>query len=136
MPRTATKIEPLIWLLLVGAMAASFFVFSPPFSLGILLGSIIGSINVLLLKRNLENFFRQERPKKFAVISQFYLRFAVTALVLYFIVASGIAHVVGLLLGLALPANILLGTVIWRRRELFGAVSKTEPPQSKTTVPQ
>jgi len=87
------------------------------FTLGLLSGGVISSLNFLWLRRDLKRFFlRKDDKGKSSVIFTFYLRLTITAGLIYLIVSRQWADIVGLLLGLSLVVASIFIT-LWRERK-------------------
>ncbi len=72
------------------------------FTMGILFGGLISIANYYWLYLSLRKAFRQLSDRsKTAVMVKYYIRFALTGVVLYFILTKTQADVIGLLLGLS-----------------------------------
>ncbi|MDZ4163773.1 MAG: ATP synthase subunit I [Smithellaceae bacterium] len=111
------KIELSGWLLLTSVVGSSYLFMPGRFTVGLLLGGLISFLNFLWLRRDLKGFFRRDDGKgKLSMIMKSYLRFTLTAVLLYFIISRQWADVIGLLLGLSLVVlNIVI--TIWRERK-------------------
>lgn len=96
------KFELTNWIIL-GIFIILGFIFMPRrFALGMLLGSIISIGNFYWLGRDLRKVFSRfsERASS-SIMFKYYIRFAVTAVVLYFIISYDLVDVIGLLIGLS-----------------------------------
>lgn len=97
------KIELMSWLILAVFLAFSGIFLSHRFSLGVLCGGLISILNFRMLYRSLRGFFdRIAVGAKPSVIFNYYLRLAVTGVVLYFLISRAITDVIGLLAGLSI----------------------------------
>jgi len=84
------------------------------FTLGLALGGLISIINFHWLYRDLKKIFQKltDRPKG-PIMIRYYIRFIITGIVLFFIIAKTEASVIGLLVGLSLVVvNMLLNVLI------------------------
>jgi len=102
------------WIILAVLITASLWLRSPRFSLGILLGGLISIANFHGLYRNLLSVFRKhlERARS-ALMIRYYLRLAITAVVLYWIISHSLVDVIGLVIGLSVVVlNIVFATVL------------------------
>ena len=92
----------------------SLFAFSFRFSLGVLLGGLISIVNFHWLGRDLKKVFQSLNDNsKTRIMFKYYIRFAITAVVLYFVVSENTVDIIGLLIGLSVVLiNIVLTTVI------------------------
>ncbi|MFH1886070.1 MAG: ATP synthase subunit I [Pseudomonadota bacterium] len=91
------------WLLLVVCAAAGFAFTSVPFASGIAAGGLIVTINFTLLSRTLR---RSLNPGQLAtpgsVLAKYYLRFAVSAVIIGLLIAGRLVHPIGLFIGLSM----------------------------------
>jgi len=102
------------WVLLGVFVLLSLVVMSFKFALGVLIGGLSCIVNFYRLHKNLVDVItRSPQSAKSAMMIKYYIRMAVTAVVLYFIVTSGFVDVVGLLIGLSIVViNIILTTAV------------------------
>jgi chromate transport protein ChrA len=84
------------------------------FTLGVLLGGLISIIDFYWIHRNLQGVFsRPAKTAKFLVVSRYYIRLAIIAVVLFFIATNDYVDVRGILLGLSIViVNLLLTTLV------------------------
>jgi hypothetical protein len=108
------RLEITNWILLAVLVAGSLFLRSTRFSLGILLGGLISIVNFHWLYRNLMNVFSKHLNRaRAALMLRYYLRLAVTAIALYWIISRNIVDVIGLVIGLSVVVlNIVLTTIL------------------------
>lgn len=108
------KIESFGWLLLLALIAGSLPFRSFRLTLGIVLGGIISVMNFRLLYRNLMGYLTGDLNRiKIAVVRRYYVRMAVTALVLFLIISGDFADIVGLVTGLSvIVLDIALTTAL------------------------
>ncbi|MBP8979700.1 MAG: ATP synthase subunit I [Syntrophobacterales bacterium] len=108
------RLETVNWVVLAVFVAASAFLFSLDFTLGVLLGGFISIVNYHWLCRDVKKVFQHLTDRaKSRIMFKYYIRFGVTAVVLFFIVSSRIVDVIGLLIGLSVViVNIALSAVI------------------------
>ncbi|MDD5712620.1 MAG: ATP synthase subunit I [Smithellaceae bacterium] len=86
---------------------------SSKFTLGIFCGGLICIINFHWLYRNLRNVFQKlANGSRASIMVRYYIRFALTAVVLYFLISRDIADVIGLLIGLSVVVINIVCTVI------------------------
>ena len=107
------KIEITNWIILTILFIPS-LIFAPwKFSLGILLGGFISIINFHWLGRNLQSVFKNMRGNvKGPVMVKYYIRLAITAVAIYFLITGDTVNVVGLLVGLSVVVINIIITVI------------------------
>ena len=108
------KLENLNWIILGIFILISLISMRVPFTLGILLGGLISIINFFWLKRDLRVVFSALTGRaKVALMFRYYLRFFVSAVIIYFIITKTIVDVIGLLIGLSVVViNIVLTLVM------------------------
>ena len=108
------RLEITNWILLAVLVAGSLFLQSPRFSLGILLGGLISIVNFHWLYRNLLSVFQKHLNRaRAALMLRYYLRLAVTAIALYWIISRNLVDVIGLVIGLSVVVlNIVLTTLL------------------------
>ena len=104
------KLEILNWIILGLFVLISLLFWTFPFTLGILLGGLISIINFFWLKRDLRAVFSNLTGRaKSAIMFRYYLRFFVSAVIIFFIISRTIVDVMGLLIGLSIVViNIVL----------------------------
>jgi len=92
----------------------SVLLMSAPFTYGILLGGFISIVNFHWLDRDLRKIFSNLSGKaKSALLLKYYLRLAVTAVVLYILISQSLVDIIGLLVGLSVVVmNIVLTAVL------------------------
>jgi hypothetical protein len=108
------RLEIVNWMILGVFIFVSEFLFSPEFTLGILLGGLISIVNYHWLYRDVKNVFQHMNDRaKSRIMLKYYIRFGVTAIALFFIVSSQIVDVIGLLIGLStIIINIILTAIV------------------------
>ena len=119
------RLEITNWILLAVLVAGSLFLRSPRFSLGILLGGLISIVNFHWLYRNLLSVFKKHLSRaRAALMLRYYLRLAVTAIALYWIISRNLVDMIGLVIGLSVVVlNIVLTTML----TLLGTDLKSVP---------
>ena len=108
------KLEVRSWIGL-GVLLILSLIFMPlNFTLGILLGGLVSIVNYYWLYLSLRKAFRHLNDRiRTTVMVRYYIRFAVTGVVLYFIITMTPADVIGLLVGLSVVViNIIVSAVI------------------------
>ena len=96
------KLEIANWIILAILLIPSLFFAPFKFSLGILLGGFISILNFHGMEYGLRNLFKNlsgnvKRP----TMMKYYIRLALTGVVVYFLLAADTVHVVGLIIGLS-----------------------------------
>lgn len=109
-----TRLEITNWVILVILVLLSWLFMSPRFTLGVILGSLISIINFHWLHRDLRKVFSNLTGSvKGRIMFKYYIRLAVTAVILYFIVSREVVDVVGLIAGLSVVViNIVVTAVM------------------------
>ena len=107
------RIEFSNWIVLAVILIPS-FIFTPfKFSLGVLLGGFISIVNFHWMERGLSGLFQNAKGNaKGPVLIKYYIRLAITAVVLYFIISHETVNVIGLLIGLSVVVITMLTTMI------------------------
>ena len=108
------RLESTNWIILVALVGSSLFLNTTRFSLGILCGGLISVVNFHWLYRNLMNVFTKhpDRAKK-AILIHYYIRLAVTAFLLFWVISGNLVDIIGLVIGLSVvPLNMVLTTIL------------------------
>jgi hypothetical protein len=108
------RLEITNWIILAAMLVISLAFASARFGLGILCGGLISVINFHWLYRNLRSVFTHhlDRAGK-AIMVRYYIRLALTALVLYWVISGRLVDVIGLVIGLSVVfMNIVLTTIL------------------------
>jgi hypothetical protein len=108
------RLEITNWILLASLVVGSLVLQSTRLSLGILLGGLISVVNFHWLYRNLLTVFNKYPYRAHsALMLRYYIRLAVTAIVLYWIISRSLVDVIGLVIGLSVVVmNIVLTTLL------------------------
>jgi len=107
------KLEITNWVVLALLLLGSVVLQSFPFSLGVLLGGVISIVNFYWLYQDLQNSFQRLMDgSRTSILLKYCLRLALTAVLLYLIIAYRFADVLGLLLGLSIVIINIVFTVI------------------------
>jgi len=116
------KLEILNWIILGLFVALSLLFFSTDFTLGILLGGLISVVSFSWRQRDLRKVFRNltERARS-AIMFRYYIRFFVSAVLIYLIITRTSADVIGLLVGLSIVIINIVLTL------LMGLMIKPDP---------
>lgn len=90
------------WLLLVVASTAGFINFAPKVGIGIAAGGLIVTVNFHLLARTLRKAFTPPHIASVkGVILKYYIRFVITAIIIFSLMASHSVDPFGLIVGLS-----------------------------------
>lgn len=108
------KIELVNWIVLAVLFIPALILTPFKFALGVLLGGFISIINFYWMERGLRGLFTDtSKNVKGPVMVKYYIRLALTAVVLYFLIAYNTVNVIGLLMGLSVVViNIIIMTII------------------------
>lgn len=108
------KLEKLNWAILAILVSISLIFMPMPFTLGVFLGGLISIVNFIWLKRDLRVVFGSLTARaKAAVMFRYYIRFFVSAVIIFFIITRTVADVMGLLVGLSIVViNIVLNLLM------------------------
>ena len=115
------KLEIFNWIIPGLLVLISLLFWTIPFTLGILLGGFISIINFHWLKRDLRVVFSNLSGRaRSAIMFRYYIRFFVSAIIIFFIITRTIVDVTGLLLGLSIVIiNIVLTLLVSLLRKNF-----------------
>lgn len=107
------KIEIACWIILSVLFVPS-LIFAPfKFALGVLLGGFISILNFYWMKHSLRSVFEKLTGNvKGAVVFKYFIRLALTAIILYFLISSDIVNIIGLVIGLSVVVITIVVTVI------------------------
>jgi MFS superfamily sulfate permease-like transporter len=107
------KIEIANWIILAIIFIPSSIFGTFKFALGVLLGGFISILNFYWMGRSLRRVFEKlSGNAKGAVVFKYFIRLAVTAIVLFFLISSDIVNIIGLLIGLSVVVITVVVTVI------------------------
>ncbi|MGP8153757.1 MAG: ATP synthase subunit I [Smithella sp.] len=112
------RIELFNWIILTiifipAVIFASFKFVSFNFALGILLGGFISIVNFYWMDRSLRKTFANNTGNvKGKVVGKYFLRLALTGVVLYFLIAYNTVNIIGLLIGLSTVIINIITNVI------------------------
>lgn len=115
------KIEIRNLIILGFLLFASLLIMPWRFTLGILVGGIISIVNLHWLGRDLRVIFSNLSGRaKSAMMIRYYIRMAVTAAVLYFIITGLPVDIIGLLVGLSLVViNIAVTAILESQKKIL-----------------
>lgn len=108
------RLESTNWIILAALVGSSLLLNTTRLSLGILCGGLISVVNFHWLYRNLMSVFTKhpDRAKK-AVLIHYYIRLAVTAFILFWVISGNLVDIIGLVIGLSVVSlNIILTTIL------------------------
>lgn len=109
------------WVLLALAAVVGPMVFSPDVAMGLTCGALIVTINFHLLARTLKKGFRPKRLSSGNVIlAKYYVRFLISAVIIFFLISKHLVDPLGLILGLSVVVvSVTLATVCELMKLIF-----------------
>lgn len=108
------RLESTNWIILAALVGSSLLLNTTRLSLGILCGGLISVVNFHWLYRNLMSVFTKhpDRAKK-TILIHYYIRLAVTAFILFWVISGNLVDIIGLVIGLSVVSlNIILTTIL------------------------
>ncbi len=108
------------WVVFILFLMVSPYIPLPDFTLGVVCGGALVTLNFHLAYRSLRRAFTGGRPPAFPVVmAKHYLRFLATGVIIFLLISNGIGNPLGLLLGLSVVVvSLLAATVVEARRSL------------------
>jgi len=107
------KIEIVNWIILTIIFIPSLIFGTFKFALGVLLGGFISILNFYWMERSLRRVFEKLTGNvKGAVVFKYFIRLALTAIVLYFLISNDTVNIIGLIIGLSVVVITIVVTVI------------------------
>jgi hypothetical protein len=102
------------WVLLAAASAAGLLLASREFAWGIIAGGLIVTVNFHLLYRTLKNALTPPYlASHHVVLAKYYLRFMVSGLIIFILIAKQWVNPIGLFIGLSVVVvSIMLATLL------------------------
>ncbi|MDY6987261.1 MAG: ATP synthase subunit I [Thermodesulfobacteriota bacterium] len=119
--RVLRLITLLNWVLFVVVTISGFLLAPGPFAWGIVAGGLIVTINFQLLYRSLSQALTPPHVANVrAVLGKYYIRFFVSAVIIFVLIADHYVHPLGLIIGLSVVVtSIFITTLNEIRRILF-----------------
>jgi len=115
------KLEIANWIILAILFIPSFLFAPTKFYLGVLIGGFISILNFYGMELGLRGLFKNPSGNvKRPTMVKYYIRLALTAVVLYFLIAAETVNVIGLLIGLSVVViNIVLTMITTLAKKNF-----------------
>ncbi|MDP2855415.1 MAG: ATP synthase subunit I [Smithellaceae bacterium] len=115
------RLEIANWIILAVLFILSVIIAPIKFALGILIGGFISIVNFHWMERGLQGFLKKTSGNtKGPIMIKYYLRLAITAVVLFFLISNETVHVIGLIIGLSVVMiNIILTLIISAAKKNF-----------------
>jgi hypothetical protein len=109
------------WILLVAASLLCLVTASVDFTLGVVFGGLIVTINFHLLYRTLKRSLTPPHiVSHHKVLGKYYIRFTVSGVIIFFLISRNIVDPLGLFVGLSVVvASILLATLLEVKKLIF-----------------
>lgn len=119
--RLLTFVTRANWVLFLAAGVAAWYFATPGFAKGILFGGLLVTVNFHMLARTLKKTLTPPYLASHnAVLAKYYLRFIVSGLIIFLLIAGKVVNPVGLILGLSVVvASIMLATVCEIKHLIF-----------------
>jgi hypothetical protein len=107
------KIEIACWIFLSVLFVPS-LIFAPfKLALGVLLGGLISILNFYWMEHSLRRVFEKNTGNvKASVVFKYFIRLALIAIILYFLISSDFVNIIGLVIGLSVMVITIVATVI------------------------
>jgi hypothetical protein len=107
------KIEIVTWIILAIIFIPSLIFGTFKFALGVLLGGFISILNFYWMKHSLSRVFEKLSGNvRGTVVFKYFIRLALTAVILYLIISSNTVNIIGLVIGLSVVVITIVVTVI------------------------
>ncbi len=109
------------WILLIAATAAGLLLAHPQFALGVIAGGLIVTVNFHLLARTLKKSLRPPHlASHHSIIAKYYLRFIVSGIIIFLLIAGHGVDPLGLFIGLSVVvASICTATALEFSKLIF-----------------
>ena len=109
------------WALFFITSVAGLVIFKPSFSMGIIFGGLIVTINFHLLSRTLKKAFTPPRLSSHnVVLAKYYVRFFISGLIIFVLISQHYVDPLGLFIGLSVVvASIIIATVFELKKLIF-----------------
>jgi len=114
------------WLILIIGGLTGLMLAPAKVTLGIISGGLIVAVNFHLLKRTTKNMLNPEAVSKKGrslvgnVLVKYYIRFAISGVLIFLLISKQIVHPIGLLAGLSVVvASVFLATMLEIKRLFF-----------------
>jgi hypothetical protein len=92
------------WLVLLALSSAGYFIMSPFWTAGVILGGLIAIANFNVLQHTIRGAFSPEgihQGARFSIVGKYYLRLLALGVIIYFLITRGWIDPVGLVVGLS-----------------------------------
>lgn len=119
--RIVTFVTRANWVLLAGATLTAAVLAPPRFTLGVLAGGLLVTVNFHLLARTLRKALTPPHlASHHTVLAKYYVRFLISGFIIFVLIAGGFVDPLGLVIGLSVVvASIILATIREVKRIIF-----------------
>lgn len=108
------------WILFSVASIVGLIISPPHFAMGIIFGGLIVTINFHLLYRTLKKALTPPHlASLWVVLSKYYIRFIVSALIIFVLISRHYVHPVGLFIGLSVVIVSIMLATMYEFKKLF-----------------
>lgn len=114
------------WLILLVVGMIGLIMTPVKFAMGFILGGLIVAINFHLLKQTLKKMFHPDKVSEKGqsivgnVLVKYYIRFAVSGILIFLLISKHIVHPLGLVIGLSVVvASVFLATALELKKIFF-----------------
>ena len=109
------------WILLAAASILGLIVSPPDFARGIIFGGLLVTVNFPLLARTLKKALTPPHlASPNAILAKYYIRFILSGILIFVLIAGHIVNPLGLVLGLSVVvASIMLATICELKKLIF-----------------
>lgn len=119
--RIVTFVTRANWVILAAATLGAAFFTPLPFTLGVVGGGVLVTVNFHLLARTLRKALTPPHlASHHVVLAKYYMRFLISGLIIFVLIAGGFVDPLGLVIGLSVVvASIILATMREVKKILF-----------------
>ena len=109
------------WVLFIMSTLLGYIILPFNFALGILVGGLLATVNFHLLSKTLYKAFAPDRiPSHRIVLLKYYIRFTISAFIIFVLLFFHLVNPVGLLFGLSVVViNLMLATMLELIKQIF-----------------
>jgi hypothetical protein len=109
------------WFLFSAASILGLIIASPEFARGIIFGGLLVTVNFHLLAKTLQKALTPPHlASPNSILAKYYIRFTISGLIIFILIAGRVVHPIGLVLGLSVVvASIILATLCELKKLIF-----------------
>ena len=114
-------VEKANWVFLIVGVLGSYILFSTEFTLGVLAGGLIVTLNFQMMAKTLKKAFATSRFTSWHVILvKYYIRLLISAVIIFILIFGQLVNPLGLIIGLSVVvASIMTATVCEVKKIIF-----------------